>query len=378
MKYFIIAGEPSGDMHAARLMHEIKALDTGAEFTFFGGDLMKNEGGRLLKHYREMAFMGAIPVLMNIRTIQRNFKLCEKELLKTLPDVLILVDYPGFNLRMARFAKGHNIKTAYYISPKIWAWNTKRANKIKAFVDEMYTIFPFETDFYKKYNYAVNYIGNPVCDIIKEFKPEYPDEASFKKANGFNSKPIVALLAGSRKHEIKSLLPVMEKVSEYFPGCQFVVAGAPGTSSEFYNSILKTGLRVVFDKTYELLSFSKAAIVTSGTATLETALLKVPQLVCYKMGLGWLLQYFRKFILKTTWFSLVNLVAGKEVIKECFQSEVTIRNLKPELGRILEDNSYREKMINEYIEIGKILKTNGAALNAARMIVEPLKKTNND
>ncbi|MBN1925230.1 MAG: lipid-A-disaccharide synthase [Prolixibacteraceae bacterium] len=373
MKYFIIAGEASGDMHAARLMHEIKVLDANAVFTFFGGDLMKKEGGRLLKHYREMAFMGGIPVLMNIRTIKRNFKLCEKELLKTAPDVLILVDYAGFNLRMARFAKEHKIKTAYFISPKVWAWNTKRAFKIKAWVDEMYTILPFETTFYQSFNYSVDYVGNPVCDIINEFRPGHSDEDSFKITHKLGPEPIIALLAGSRKHEIKALLPIMEKVSMSFPTYQFVVAGAPGIEPGYYNSVLKTNIKVLFGKTYELLFFSKAALVTSGTATLETALLKVPQLVCYKMGLGWFLQFFRKHILKTEHFSLVNLIAGKEVVKEYFQSEVTKRNLNAELHQLLENKAYRERMIAEYNEIEKILKTNGAAKNAARLIVEHMK-----
>ncbi|MCF8358620.1 MAG: lipid-A-disaccharide synthase [Prolixibacteraceae bacterium] len=376
MKYFIIAGEPSGDMHAAALMKEIKVLDAKAMFVYMGGDLMAEQGGQMIVHYREMAFMGLLPVIMNIGKINRNLKQAKKELLKAKPDVLILIDYPGFNLRMARFAKENNIKTAYYISPKVWAWNTKRATKIKAFVDNMYTILPFETEFYNKYNYNVHYVGNPVCDIINGFKPECLDEKTFKEKHRLNEKPIIAMLAGSRKHEIKSLLPVMEKSARLFPDYQFVVAGAPGIEPEFYRSILNPTTKIVYGKTYELLKYSKAALVTSGTATLETALLKVPQLVCYKMGMGFILQFFRKLILKTPWFSLVNLIAGKEVVKEFFQSEVTLRNLEKELRRITGDEKYRKIMIDEYSKIEQKLKTNGAARNAAQMIVESLKADN--
>jgi lipid-A-disaccharide synthase len=376
MKYFIIAGEPSGDMHAAALMKEIKALDARATFVFMGGDLMAEQGGQMIVHYREMAFMGLLPVIMNIGTINRNLERAKKELLKAKPDVLILIDYPGFNLRMARFAKENSIKTAYYISPKVWAWNSKRAKKIKAFVDNMYTILPFETEFYNKYNYNVHYVGNPVCDIINGFKPECPDEKTFKEKHRLNEKPIIALLAGSRKHEIKSLLPIMEKTSHIFPEYQFVVAGAPGIEPEFYRSVLNPTTKIVYGKTYGLLKYSKAALVTSGTATLETALLKVPQLVCYKMGMGFILQFFRKLILKTPWFSLVNLIAGKAVVKEFFQSEVTLRNLEKELRRITGDEKYRKKMIEEYTKIEQKLKTKGAARNAAQMIVESLKANN--
>ncbi len=376
MKYFIIAGEPSGDMHAAALMKEIKILDAKAMFVFMGGDLMAEQGGQMIVHYREMAFMGLLPVIMNIGAINRNLERAKKELLKAKPDVLILIDYPGFNLRMARFAKENNIKTAYYISPKVWAWNTKRAKKIKAAVDNMYTILPFETEFYNKYNYNVHYVGNPVCDIINGFKPDCPDEKTFTEKHRLNEKPIIAMLAGSRKHEIKSLLPVMEKTSRIFPEYQFVVAGAPGIEPEFYRSILKPTTKIVYGKTYELLKYSKAALVTSGTATLETALLKIPQVVCYKMGMGFILQFFRNQILKTPWFSLVNLIAGKEVVKEFFQSEVTLRNLEKELQRITGDEKYRKKMIEEYTEIEQKLKTNGAARNAAQMIVESLKADN--
>jgi len=372
MKYFIIAGEASGDMHGAKLMAEIKKSDPKAVFMFFGGDLMENQGGILIKHYREMAFMGIIPVIMNIRTIQQNFSLCEKELLRFKPDVLILVDYPGFNLRMARYAKKKGIKTVYYISPKIWAWKTKRVKKIKKYVDHMFTIFPFETGFYKKYNYDVTYVGNPVYDLIYEELNKPLDFEEFCRSNNLTSKPIIALLAGSRQHEIKALLPVMKQVSAHFQNYQFVIAGAPSIETDFYQSILESELHVVFDQTYELLRHSKAAIVASGTATLETALLKVPQVVCYKMGLGWFLELFRNQILKTKFFSLVNLVAEKEVVKELFQSQVTIENLRNELIQLLENESYQNEMLSGYSEIELNLSSEGAASITARRIIEIL------
>ncbi|HNW52114.1 MAG TPA: lipid-A-disaccharide synthase, partial [Prolixibacteraceae bacterium] len=330
MKYFLIAGEASGDLHGARLIAELRKCDPEAELRFFGGDLMKNQGGQLLKHYRDMAFMGIIPVLLNMRKVLDNFSLCKKEISRFQPDVLILIDYPGFNLRMARYAKKNGIKTAYYISPKIWAWKTKRVKKVKKYVDHMFTIFPFETSFYEKYQYPVTYVGNPVYDIIHETLEKPSDFEQFCKSNQLSGKPIVALLAGSRKHEIKSLLPVMEKVSGLFTDYQFVIAGAPSIDAEFYLSNMESRLPIVFNQTYELLRHSKSAIVTSGTATLETALLKIPQVVVYIMGFGRVLELFRNQILKTRFFSLVNLVAEKEVVKELFQSEVTVSNLKEE------------------------------------------------
>jgi lipid-A-disaccharide synthase len=375
MRYFLLAGEASGDMHGARLMAEIKKVDQQAIFMYFGGNLMEGQGGVLLKHYREMAFMGILPVLMNIRTIQQNFKKCETELLQFKPDILILIDYPGFNLRMARFAHEHNIPTAYYISPKIWAWKTDRVEIIKKYVDQMYTIFPFETEFYKKHNYPVNYIGNPVYDIIQEELEKPVDFIQFCHENQLSGKPIVALLAGSRKHEIATMLPVMEKVSDNFPDYQFVVAGAPSIDEVFYQSATSKNLAVVYNQTYTLLRNSRASLVTSGTATLETGLLNIPQVVCYKMGFGWILELFRKQILKTRYFSLINLVAEHEVVKEFFQSQVTVEMLSAELLQLLDNDEYRNKMISEYRLIGEKLSSNGAAGKAAGLIVETLKNS---
>lgn len=374
MKYFLIAGEPSGDMHAATLMAEIKNNDPQAEFQYFGGDLMQKQGGKLLMHYRSMAYMGILPVLMNLRTIQKNFRYAETQLLQFNPDILILIDYPGFNLRMAKFAKTHNIKTAYYISPKVWAWKTKRVHKIKKYVDKMYTIFPFETGFYEQYNYPVTYVGNPVWDIIRKENQQPINAEEFRSKNKLDNKPIIALLAGSRNDEINLLLPVMEKVAQIKKDYQFVIAGAPGKDETYYQQILHDKLPIVFGQTYQLLKNSEAAIVASGTATLETALLKTPQIVVYKMSMGWLLEKFRSVILKTNFFSLVNLVAEKEVVKELFQSQVTSEYIKNELNKVLTDTNYRLSIQKGYDDIIDKLHSEGAAIKAAHNIVESIKK----
>ncbi len=374
MKYFLIAGEPSGDIHGASLMEEIRKEDCESEFMYCGGDKMAKQGGNLIKHYREMAFMGILPVILNLKKIQKNFRECKERIKTFKPNVLILIDYPGFNLKMAEFAKKEGIKTVYYISPKIWAWNTGRVKKIKAYIDEMYTIFPFETSFYKKYGYNVNYVGNPVSDIINKELEEEADFEKFCSDKNLEGKPIIALLAGSRKNEITSILPIIEKLPDQFIEYQFVVAGAPGNSPEFYKSVMKTDLKVIFNDTYNLIRNSSAAVVASGTATLETALLGTPQVVGYKMGMGWFLEIFRKQILKTKYFSLVNLVAEKEVVKELFQSQLTIENISFELNRILSDNNNRKLMLEDYQKISEKLSSLGAAKNAAIQIVGSLKK----
>jgi len=374
MKYFLIAGEPSGDIHGAGLMEEIRKEDSESEFMYCGGDKMSEQGGVLIKHYRDMAFMGILPVILNLNKIQQNFSECKANIKAFKPDCLILIDYPGFNLKMAEFARKEGIKTVYYISPKIWAWNTGRVKKIKAFIDEMYTIFPFETSFYKKYNYEVNYVGNPVSDLINR---ELEKEVNFEKfcsENNIDRKPIIALLAGSRRNEITSILPILERLPEKFPEYQFVIAGAPGNSPEFYQSVMKTNLKVIFNRTYDLIRISRAAVVASGTATLETALLGTPHVVCYKMGMGWFLEIFRNQILKTKYFSLVNLVAEKEVVKELFQSQLTIDNISLELNNILAEGKSREIMLRDYQKISEKLTSQGAAKNAAKQIVGTLKK----
>lgn len=377
MKYFLIAGETSGDMHGAALMAEIKKLDAQADFAYFGGDQMLEQGGKCHRHIRKMAFMGIVPVLLNLNTIRKNLSLCRKHVLEFSPDILILIDYPGFNLRMARFAKTHKIQTAYYISPKVWAWKTSRVQLIKKYIDQMFTIFPFETGFYAKYQFHVTYVGNPVFNLIQKNRAASFDADHFKKENGLNAKAIVTLLAGSRKHEIKALLPDMVNLADYFPQFQFVVAGAPGIEQAFYENMLSDKVKYIGQQTYELLKVSKAAVVTSGTATLETALLKVPQLVVYKMGMGRILSLFRKQILKTEFFSLVNLVAEKEVVKEFFQQEVNLKNLRKELHLLLHDESHRQNILDAYDLIEARLATGEAARNAAREIVNSQKNANN-
>lgn len=375
MKYFLIAGEPSGDLHAAKLMYEIKNRDSEAKFEFFGGDLMLQQGGIMHLHYNKMAFMGISAVLANLRTIKKNFSICQNALINFNPHVLILIDYPGFNIRMARFAKEHHIKTAYYISPKIWAWKTKRVYKIKSYVDQMFTIFPFENLFYQKYNYKANYVGNPTYDSIRtELSKKHDCITLLQKNNLSSKKPIIALLAGSRKEEIKLLLPEMVKQAKYFTNYQFVIAGAPGQNHNFYKNLTSNQIPVVFDQTYALLRSSKAAIVASGTATLETALLNIPQIVVYKMAMGWFLEKTRKLILKTKFFSLVNLVAEKEVVKELFQSEVNEILMRYELDKILNDENYRSTMLNNYKNIKDKLQSEGAAKKTAKAITEWLKK----
>ena len=373
MRYFIIAGEASGDLHASHLMRELKNRDTNACFTFFGGELMANEGGTLLKHYREMAFMGIFPVLFNLGKISRNFKLAEQKLLEFKPDVLILVDYPGFNLRMAEFAWMNGIKVFYYISPKIWAWKMKRVHKVKKFVDEMFTIFPFETKFYSKYDYKVRFVGNPTIDELTHRPNQQETFAGFINRNNLPDKPIIALLAGSRRQEIKRILPVLAAVAPRFPEYQFVIGGAPSQHQSFYTEVLgEIVIPVLFGQTYELLQQSTAALVASGTATLETAFIRIPQVVCYRIEAGWLGTLVKEILVKIPWFSLVNLIAGREIVKEFFQHGCTPQTVGDELDLILSDRIYREKMLDGYGEVLSALGGPGCAERAADIMVKLL------
>lgn len=374
MKYYIITGEASGDLHASNLMKELKNEDTQAEFRFWGGDLMQAQGGEMVKHYRETAFMGFITVLKNLKTIRANFTLCETDLLAYAPDVLILVDYPGFNLRMAAFAKKHGIRVHYYISPKIWAWKESRVKKIKAHVDRMFTIFPFETEFYKKHDYDVSFGGNPLLDTI-ENRPNKDEEFDhFIERNQLADKPIIALLAGSRKQEIERILPVMLKVADRFPNYQFVVAAAPSITKEFYASVSKESkLSFVYGQTYDLLQQSNAALVASGTATLETALLRIPQVVCYKMSGGSLAYRLGKMLLNIKYISLVNLVVDKFVVKELIQQYCNPNRISEELDLILNDEAYRSQMLANYEELNHHLGGAGASARFAKMIYEDVK-----
>lgn len=371
MKYYILAGEASGDLHASNLIKEISLIDPQAQFRGFGGDLMEKAGMTVLKHYRDMAFMGLVPVLMNIRTIKMNFRFCEQDLLSFRPDVLILVDYPGFNLRMAKFAKAHGIRTFYYISPKIWAWKEARVHKVKAYVDEMFTIFPFESEFYRKYNYPVNYVGNPLLDAILE-KKTAPDYPNFFAENHLPEKPILALLPGSRKGEISVLLPTMLKAAAHFPKFQCVIAGAPNMGQEFYQPFMKEyQAPIIWGKTYEILIHSRAAVVSSGTATLETAILNIPQVVVYQLTPNWLFKYL-KFFLITKWVSLVNIILGREAVTELIQSDFTLKNVVSELKKILDDRENENRMLADYHEMMIKLGEPGASKRAAMLMVSKL------
>lgn len=373
MKYYIITGEASGDLHASNLMKELKNEDTQAEFRFWGGDLMQAQGGEMVKHYRETAFMGFVTVLKNLKTIRANFTLCETDLLAFAPDVLILVDYPGFNLRMAAFAKKHGIRVHYYISPKIWAWKESRVKKIKAHVDRMFTIFPFETEFYKKHNYEVSFGGNPLLDAIENRDNKDESFDHFTERNQLSQKPIIALLAGSRKQEIERILPVMLQVADRFPDYQFVVAAAPSITKEFYASVSKgSQLSFVYNQTYDILQQSKAALVASGTATLETALLRIPQVVCYKMSGGSLAYRLGKMLLNIKYISLVNLVVDKFVVKELIQQYCNPKSISNELDLILNDEAYRSQMLDNYDELNEHLGGAGASARFAKMIYEDL------
>ena len=372
MKYYVIAGEASGDLHASNLIREINLIDPQAQFRGFGGDLMEKEGMKVLKHYRDMAFMGLVPVIMNIRTIKKNFKLCEQDILSFNPDVLILVDYPGFNLRMAKFAKEHGIPTFYYISPKIWAWKQKRVYRVKAYVDEMFTILPFESEFYGKFDYKVNYVGNPLLDAIlqKKIEPHYP---RFFADNHLPDKPVLALLPGSRRGEISVLLPTMLEAASRFPEFQCVIAGAPNMGTEFYKPFMQSqSAPIIWDKTYEILIHSRAAIVSSGTATLETAILNVPQVVVYQLTPNWLFKYLKKYFLKTKWVSLVNIIMKREAVTELIQSDFTLGNIVSEVNKIVRDPEHEKRMLADYREMMVLLGDKGASERAAKLMVSKL------
>lgn len=375
MKYYLIVGEASGDLHASNLMKSLKKSDSNAEFRFFGGDLMKAVGGVCVKHYKEMAYMGFIPVLMHLRTILKNMKLCKQDIISWNPDVLILVDYPGFNLDIAKYIKKQTkIPVYYYISPKIWAWKEYRIKNIKRDVDELFSILPFEVNFFKGHHYPIHYVGNPSVDSVDAFKKDYVESfVDFTSKNKLENKPIIALLAGSRKQEIHDNLPKMIDAVSTMKDYQFVIAGAPSIESEYYADYVKEGVHIVYGQTYELLSHSIAALVTSGTATLETALFKVPQVVCYDMPLSWLMSFLRRFFLKVKYISLVNLIADKEVVKELVANDMKVANIKKELASILPGGERRQTMLDDYQHIIQILGALGASERAAEKMIECLK-----
>ena len=379
MKYYLIVGEASGDLHASNLMRALREQDAEADFRFFGGDLMSAVGGTRVKHYKELAYMGFIPVLLHLRTIFKNMDKCKKDIVQWKPDVVILVDYPGFNLKIAEFVKKHtDIPVYYYISPKIWAWKEYRIKNIKRDVDELFSILPFEIEFFEGHQYPIHYVGNPCVDAVDAFKKNQNETLSeFVSANQLEEKPIIALLAGSRKQEIKDNLPDMLEAVKPFAGeYQFVLAGAPGIDPDYYQNYIRKDvpLKIVFGQTYRLLLQASVALVTSGTATLETGLFRVPQVVCYHTPIGKVISFLRKHILKVKYISLVNLVAGKEVVRELVADTMTVANIHAEVDALLNDKVYRQSMLDNYDEMIRVLGPAGASRQAASKMIELLKR----
>lgn len=376
MKYYLIVGEASGDLHASNLIKALRQEDPQAEFRFFGGDLMTAVGGTRVRHYKDLAYMGFIPVLLHLRTIFRNMDFCKQDIVAWQPDVLILVDYPGFNLKIAEYVKRHtSVPVYYYISPKIWAWKEYRIKNIKRDVDELFSILPFEVDFFQKHQYPIHYIGNPCVDAVEAFRSENQESfTEFISCNHLKDKPIIALLAGSRKQEIKDNLIRMMEAAKMFPDYQFVVAGAPGIEPSFYQSYMNEDAEIVFGQTYRLLQHAKAALVTSGTATLETALFRVPQVVCYYTAAGRLVSFLRRHILKVKYISLVNLIADREVVKELVADGMTVKNIQAELKKLLAETPERKAMLDGYDRIIQILGKAGASERAAQEILRCLNK----
>lgn len=367
MKYYIIAGEASGDLHGSNLMKALKKEDPEADFRIWGGDLMQEVGGKLVKHYRDLAFMGFVEVLKNIRTILGNIKLCKTDVLAYRPDVLILIDYPGFNLRIAKWAKKQGIKVFYYISPQIWAWHTSRVHGIKATVDRMFVILPFEKAFYQKYGYEVDFVGHPLLDVVARRSPD-PDFLQMHQLSA--ERPIVALLPGSRKQEIDRMLRVMLQVPDRFPDYQFVVAGAPSQEEEFYRQIIqkansKNKVHLILNKTYDLLQHAQAALVTSGTATLETALFEVPEVVCYQGAP--LSAFIARRLIDVPYISLVNLIVERPLLKELIQKEMTANQLATELEKLFQPEKRRE-ILDGYQELKKRLGQSGASQKTASLM----------
>ncbi len=373
MKYYLIVGEASGDLHASCLMHSLKEKDHDAEFRFFGGDLMAAEGGTIVRHYRELAYMGFIPVLLHLPTILKNMKMCKRDIVEWRPDVVILVDYPGFNLKIAKFLKQKtSIPVFYYISPKIWAWKEYRIKSIKRDVDQLFSILPFEVPFFEvKHHYPIHYVGNPTADEVRRFKASY--DGRFPTF----SKPVIAILAGSRLHEIKDNLPVMLRATDHLADrFQLVVAGAPSVPHDYYLQFFgNRKVEIVYDQTYPLLMNAHAALVTSGTATLETALFDVPQVVCYATPLPRLISVLRRILLKVKYVSLVNLIADSEVVKELVAADYSEENVRREIDAIIADGPQRNAMKEGYAEVWRRLGKESAPDNAARQIVKLLESS---
>jgi lipid-A-disaccharide synthase len=374
MKYFIVAGEQSGDLHGSNLVRELLAADSEADIACWGGDLMEAAGARLMMHYRNTAFMGFVVVLRNLRTISRNLKLCREHVRKFKPDAVILIDYPGFNLRIAKHARNDGYRVFYYISPKFWAWNEGRVKKVKKYVDRMYIIFPFEKEFYAKYGIAVEYYGNPLVDEIEKRKALLPPAEDIRRSLGLDGRPVIAMLAGSRSHEVQNILPAMVKTVRHFPGYQFILASVRNIPDSTYKSIIGDApVKYFRDKTYEILSIAEAALIKSGTSTLEAALLGVPQVVCYKgdflsMLIAWM-------VVKVNYVSLVNLIMNKEIVKELLGYSLNERNLSEELGKIIRGGPGRENILKEYQTLGERLGGRGASERIASEIFRELKNS---
>lgn len=372
MKYYIIAGEASGDLHGSNLIKEIHKKDSTAIIRCWGGDLMEAAGAEVVKHYRELAFMGFAEVIMNLRTILGNIKECKKDIENFKPDAVILVDYPGFNLRIAEFVKKMGTKVYYYISPQIWAWKKGRVHKIAKFTDKIYTILPFEKAFFKKYGYDVEYVGHPLLDAIENRDTSEKRKQELRSEFGVSSKPIVAILPGSRKQEIAVMLPIMLQQIKNFPDFQFILAAAPSFDLSYFDPFLKEypSLKVIPNRTYDLLSLSHAAMVTSGTATLETALFKVPEVVCYKANA--ISYQIAKRIVDIKYISLVNLIMDEEVVTELIQGDLNEKLLKLELGKLLSETADRQKMINKFEELINTLGSGGASEKTAKLLIDDL------
>ena len=372
MKYFIIAGEQSGDLHGSNLVKGLKAADSKAEIVCWGGDLMEAAGAKLLVHYRKMAFMGFIEVIKNLGAISKNLTLCKQQIDDHKPDVVVLIDYPGFNMRIAEYAKNAGYKTFWYISPKLWAWNEGRVKKVKKFVDRMFIIFPFEVDFYKKHDIIVEYMGNPLVDETESRIASFSSKSDICKNLGIENKPVIALLAGSRKHEIELILPEMLKVVHHFPEYQFVLAGVKNIQEEMYMKIIGNELvKLIKEKTYEILYIAEAALVTSGTATLEAALHGTPQVVCYKGD--FISALIARIVVKVKYISLVNLIMDTEVVRELLQYDLREKTILNELKAVLPGGSKREKILSAYKDLKQRLGPAGASGRIAGEMVEVLR-----
>ena len=374
MKYYIIAGEPSGDLHAGNLIRALRTKDAHATFRAWGGELMEAQGAEIVKHYRDLAFMGFAEVIMNLRTILKNIEFCKADIEQFKPDVIILVDYPGFNLRIAKFAKSLGIQVFYYISPQIWAWKQSRVEQIRDHVDEMYVILPFEKEFYRKFGVDVHFVGHPLIDAVAEFNEKFDDLPAFRKTHNLSEKPIVALLPGSRKQEISKMLPLMLELATNFPQYEFIVAGAPSQDRDYYESFIgSTGVKLLSGQTYQLLYCSHAALVTSGTATLETAIFRVPQVVCYRAGS--ISYVIARQLVKIKYISLVNLIMDRELVKELIQSELNLKNLSKAFALIAQPGEARERLIADYILLYEKLGGAGASNLTADLMWKTLNRS---